>query len=407
MTYSSSTIPRIGGRSPEIPDAITVPIARHHMAIADALRALAIVLVVLNHLFLFSHPIVGHRALRLGYLGVWGVNTFFLLSGFLLGKDYIRAILDARGFPDTKRFLARRFLRIYPLYAVAIAVSAVLVASFLRPVSAVAVLEHAFMLQGTIESAVFALNAPLWTMGIDAAFYLALPIFMGVIYVSTRTLSKRMKVRGLCGALVGVVIASFVYRYYESSHTVAVMGSFTALVVNVRTVLGMATAFALGIGIALAVQIVPRGRFNPQFYAALVGLGAVIGGAELLGRFEETSVRNWAGYLKLACLDPIAAVSAALILYGLLQGGIPAISRCARVPIMAPIAGLAYAVYLFHYPLLEVFDTRVLHGAAGPKSLVELALCAIVIVLPVAALAHRVVERPFLELKDRLRARLP
>lgn len=71
---------------------------------------------------------------------------------------------------------------------------------------------------------------------------------------------------------------------------------------------------------------------------------------------------------------------------------------------MSPTAALAYAVYLFHYLILEKFEARLLDGAAGPRSLRELALCCIVVVLPVAVGAHLVVEKPFLRLKDRQRS---
>jgi peptidoglycan/LPS O-acetylase OafA/YrhL len=403
LAYLLSPTSKSGDGPFQPPDVHLSPPDSHHITIADAMRATAILLVVVNHLFVFSHPIIGHRAIRLGYLGAWAVNTFFLLSGFLLGRDYIRAILDGRGFPNTGRFLARRFLRIYPLYAVAIVVSVILVISLLRPVSPAVIIEHVFMLQGAIETTVFALNAPLWTMGIDAAFYLMLPIFMGALFVATRTLSRRKKITLLGAALAGVVILSIAYRYYQSSHAVAELSSFPALVVNVRTIFGMATAFALGIAIALVLQVVPRARFASGFYAALVGLGAIIAVAELFARLEETKGHDTLGYLKLTFLDPIAAVSSALILYGLLQGGVPLISRLARIPLMGIAAGLAYAVYLFHYPILEAFDSRVLHGVGGVKSLLELALCCLLVVLPTAVVTHRFIENPCMKLKNRLR----
>jgi peptidoglycan/LPS O-acetylase OafA/YrhL len=395
---------------PRIPGPrMAITVTRHHLVIADTMRAVAIFVVVVNHLFLFSHPIIDHRPIRLGYLGVWGVNAFFLLSGFLLGNDYIAAILSGSSLPNMGTFLARRFLRIYPLYGVAIAFSVLIVSAFLHPVSTGTIAQHIFMLQGTVESAVFALNAPLWTMGIDAAFYLALPVYMAALFTIGHARTRRFKVTQIVVSLSLLIILSLSFRYYQAVHFTAVMSSFAALVVNIRTVLGMATAFALGIAISLTTQVVARERFPRSFYGALVGIGVLVAVVELLLRLEEATQRSTVGYLKLTLLDPIAAVSAALILFGLLQGGVPFVSRLSRLPFMAAFAALAYAVYLFHYPILDAFDARVLHGASGPTSLIELAACCIVVVLPIAFAAHLVIEKPFLKLKDRLRnpARIP
>ncbi len=103
---------------------------RHlHLAYADALRASAIFVVVLHHLVYLTRPAIGnHRAFEFGYLGVWGVNCFFVLSGYLLGRPYLAMLFDPkRPIPSTRLFYYRRFLRIYPLYAVAILFSLVAV----------------------------------------------------------------------------------------------------------------------------------------------------------------------------------------------------------------------------------------------------------------------------------------
>jgi peptidoglycan/LPS O-acetylase OafA/YrhL len=388
-------------------DTVATPPPTYHMAMADALRAFAILAVVFHHVLMFARIGVGGRVLNFGFLGVWGIAVFFVLSGFLLGKEFLRSILDDKPFPSVRAFLARRFLRIYPLYAVCIAASAVFAAFFLQPVPATVILQYAFMVQGTSAYAISALNGPLWTMGVDAAFYLVLPLFMGAVYTATRNRSRSAKIAIIAAALGAVALVSIVYRFYESARHPEVLGDFATAVVDVRNAFGMATAFAIGIGIAVATLVMPRERFTARAYAAMVVAGCAIAAAVPLAfRPGATDAADLRAITRMALIDPIAAISAGLIFYGLIQGGVPFLTRVARAEIVSSVAALSYAIYLFHFPVLEAFEQRILHDANGFGTFFALVACGIVVVLPVALLTHRFVEQPFLTIKDRLRPRV-
>jgi len=96
-------------------------------AYLDFLRALAIISVVFVHsgVFLDDHltGLGAHLpalARRFTDLGSCGVQLFFLISGWLLEKLY------GKGNWQPKRYLARRFARIYPLWVLFLALSFVL-----------------------------------------------------------------------------------------------------------------------------------------------------------------------------------------------------------------------------------------------------------------------------------------
>jgi len=97
----------------------------------DALRALAIILVLLTHLgstINSWNADVGRSSLIyfLAHAGWIGVPLFFVLSGFLIGHMLQREDL-ATGKVDLLRFLTRRGLKIYPpFYVVVFAYSAYL-----------------------------------------------------------------------------------------------------------------------------------------------------------------------------------------------------------------------------------------------------------------------------------------
>jgi len=95
---------------------------RQHLPGLDGLRGVAILAVLCHHLVMPNYP-VGIPAGMAGVvikcfyrffdIGWWGVDLFFVLSGFLITG----ILLDSKGGAHYfGNFYARRFLRIFPLY---------------------------------------------------------------------------------------------------------------------------------------------------------------------------------------------------------------------------------------------------------------------------------------------------
>ena len=80
----------------------------------DGWRGVACLAVVAQHSHL--QPRVGEWPL----LGNLGVHLFFILSGYLIGKPYLRALLRGERLPGIGGFYMRRLLRIYPPYLVSL-----------------------------------------------------------------------------------------------------------------------------------------------------------------------------------------------------------------------------------------------------------------------------------------------
>ena len=139
------------------------------------------------------------------------------------------------------------------MYALAIiGASAVLFAFSGVPPSAPDVLTHLFLLHGFFTQYVYSIDSPLWTMGIDAGFYLVLPIVALALRPFLQGKPRGMRVRAIVLALACLIVASVSYRFIQCSAHPEALYDYPAATVYVRNLFGMVTAFALGLFIALA-----------------------------------------------------------------------------------------------------------------------------------------------------------
>src|SRR6185436_19983909 len=96
--------------------AVVTDLPRAHYVQLDGLRGLAILMVMVYHFCLTLPGFQTHGSwpwLSFAQAGWMGVDLFFVLSGFLITN----ILIETRSGPHYFRnFLARRFLRIWPLY---------------------------------------------------------------------------------------------------------------------------------------------------------------------------------------------------------------------------------------------------------------------------------------------------
>jgi len=137
----------------------------------DLVRAMAIAAVLVCH----SLVILPTESARLGavlsYLGETGVNLFFALSGFLIGRIALRRV---HGIRDAGHFWMRRWFRTLPLgFAVA------LVLALLLHTSALNLLSVLTFSRGLVRDALDSSFLPhYWSLMIEEWAYLLLPLLL-------------------------------------------------------------------------------------------------------------------------------------------------------------------------------------------------------------------------------------
>jgi peptidoglycan/LPS O-acetylase OafA/YrhL len=139
-----------------------------HLAALDALRGIAIILVITGH-YLPDRVVGGTAGEILRPWAIGGVTLFFLLSGFLIGRNLSRG-MSVIGYG------LRRVFRIVPAYWVSIAILVALHRLLLGEAefgNARDTLFNVLLLQDVGRTPYF--NVAFWTLLIEAKFYVLAP----------------------------------------------------------------------------------------------------------------------------------------------------------------------------------------------------------------------------------------
>lgn len=363
---------------------------------ADLARVIGIGLVVLNHIGLlgFAGSRGGLKIERISdYFGVLGVAFLFILSGYLLVKPFLRALLAGTKLPDVGTFYLKRLLRIYPLYA--FATIAIVIFECITKVGALpnlnAIATHAFLIQNFWPQYAETIEPPMWTMAVDAQFYLFLPLVASACAWAIGRFAPQRRFIAVAIVLASVAGIAVLARYMVMTIRPESAASFAQQIVYLKTLPEMGFSFSVGAAIALIELRFPNFRFSPYCLAA--GIVVAIGHALSRVGAHGASIHSHSYAFGFAFYDAFAAIAAGLIFVAL-----PRSSRFAANVTFA--AGISYAVYLFHYPILAYFSDVVLH--TSKFKVAELLIAFMLVVCPIAWAASNLVERPFLEMKTRL-----
>ena len=145
------------------------------------IRFFAAIYVILFHNigFFKDSPGFVFNFLKHGYVGV---SLFFVLSGFILTYNYIEAF--GENYLDNKKFWLARFLRLYPIYFISIIVSLPPFFYFLGKTlplypavfKGIAITTFTIpLLQSWITFFLGQLNAPGWSLSVEAFLYFTFP----------------------------------------------------------------------------------------------------------------------------------------------------------------------------------------------------------------------------------------
>ena len=343
----------------------------------DGLRALAALSVLLFHVWLFrpDRP-RGARAELLDHVlfeANLGLICFFVLSGFLLYRPFARAALRGHDRVSTSRYAVRRIARIVPAYYACLAGCLLLYAAadldkLIPPASDLPM--FALFAQNYSLETIMGINAVTWTLCVEAAFYVLLPLIgLAALRLAPRSPGRQ-----------AALLAAFVLLTLGWNLLVQQTGGGAVAGKALPAYLGH---FALGMLVALVVE---RGmRLGARRTAALVVAGVAI--VVLTAYWHETlalghPIRAIGGKLS-------AALGFALVIGAAAAGRGPAVSWLGNRA-LAAVGVVSYGLYLWHLPLILVGNQL----DAYPDALLPRLGVVLAIALMVAYLSWTLVERP-------------
>jgi len=384
----------------------------NRLPLVDSLRAIAALSVLLTHTAVAAgisgnpHSVLSPYAQRLDV----GVAIFFLISGLLLYRPFVKARLTGRRAPATGPYAWRRCLRIVPAYWLALTITVIWVGTSayeLGVFTPSGFPTYYLMLQTYRPSTLSGGLLQAWTLTIEVTFYAFLPVWAWLLR-RLPARSRRDALRCELLSLLVLVVISEVWKgvvlaAQNSPHQVVITPLLDALP-------AFLDQFALGMGLAvLSVWLELREgtpRWVARFDRAPI-LSWVFAAAAfyVVSRRIGISVRFFAPmgvwqYLGRQWL--YAAVALGLLLPAVIGDqtrGLP--RRILSWRVLGWLGLVSYGIYLWQTPVL----TQLQRWNFGAHSIVQPWLWwsagALAMSAAIAAASYYLMERPLLSLKDR------
>lgn len=292
----------------------------------------------------WPHPVFAF--IRGGYLAV---TTFFVLSGFVLARNYCSTPWTAG---NLLHYWTGRVARVYPVYVLSLTLVAPFIVADSAPSKAPLLAAHGLLLQGWLGAIPVNWNTPAWSLSCEIFFYGSFPLIAAALHPPTwrKTLAAAMAACLLTRALWALGVSDQIKPLIHLSD------------------------FLMGVAAACAFDLVCRGSRRPPgawLYLPACGLAAaLIARPELLPSGLDLNT----------ALRPLNA----LLLVGFALGGGLA-ARALSSPPVVYLGKSSYAMYILHVPLLW-WCLRWPSSVSAP-----LYLSAVVVI---SALVYRFVEEP-------------
>jgi peptidoglycan/LPS O-acetylase OafA/YrhL len=347
----------------------------------DVIRSLAIGLVVLGHGANFiPHPTTAGLAFWSG--GFFGVELFFVLSGFLIGGILLRTFERKPATPATIwRFWVRRWFRTLPNYFLFLVLATTLFRGWFH--EAAVDLRYFVFLQN------FAWRHPglmpeAWSLSVEEWFYVLFPLV--TLAGAWLPLQRRHS----------FLLTLILYLVVTTALRLAAAGEAASWDQDIRKVV-IHRLDSVGYGVAAAYLCYYAGAWADRHARSLLAAGVVLSGL-CAWRFSGFALSGGFDHFSKTWLFSLTSLGFALLLPWFRN------LRTRRTWLVRPVAHISlvsYSMYLIHFSLARPFVLQKL-----PELPWWLAYASYLLITGVVAtLVYNLFERPTTDLRDRFGAR--
>jgi peptidoglycan/LPS O-acetylase OafA/YrhL len=351
----------------------------------DSLRAIAALCIFAYHIAASQNAIGGTW---LGNLNV-GVPIFFVVSGFLLYRPFVARRVEGRPRAPVRRYAIRRVLRIVPAYWVALTLITIWLGLQSQVFTLHGVVTYYGFLQVYDTSTIAGGIGQAWTLSVEVAFYVLLPLW--AIAIS--------RVRSELWPVAALALAGIAWKLVVLATQFKAGNAFFPLLVAFPAWL---ETFAAGMALAVisvwatergwrprAMGIVERHAWLPWLVAALA--------------YTALCVRGWQGGTRAQVLvdyELKTVVALGLVLPAVI--GDPTRGWVRRVLAFPPLLWVGLVSYGFFLWHLAVITQLHRWGVDDDAGIPLFTLAALGGSLAIAAVSWYALERPALRLGRRL-----
>jgi peptidoglycan/LPS O-acetylase OafA/YrhL len=309
-------------------------------------------------------------AMNVGWLGV---TLFFVLSGFLIGKQLQERIITTRSI---LLFWNRRVSRIYPAYAFQLIVLVTLYFALGKQTidSIGSAAAHATLWFDLPPFKAPPINGVWWSLSVEMAFYISAPL----ILVLTRKLEKTLTATIILAITIGWRTA-IIHNYPSDDHTTNLS--------LLNSLPGSAFSFYCGFYVShIKTELSNRSRFA----LLIASMTALYASVALLVENLDT---YWKGGALLATWNSASSACIASAIY------------CLRKPswFSAPLTAtpclwagnLSYGIYLWHLPVLILSKEYIFKHSNTLLISAEALLFCIVATATLASTSYYLIEQKF------------
>lgn len=322
----------------------------------NSLRGLACIIVIIAHI-ISIHPTMAKYASGCGKIGVW---CFMVLSAYLLYRPYCSEKKEF-GLRDWGKFYIRRFVRIMPIYIVALIFS-YLIGFLALPEQ---IFSHMIGIQGI---------GHFWYMPVIMKFYLIMPIFLII----------KGKTRNIHNAIMLLVVFG----------VCSVLSPYTEYVENSTELRWYLPVFLMGMLLAIMIEEIKKKNYFGFVWLDGMAIVCIMVGLTFIPYMRET----------LLGIEPSNWLQNKYLIYGGLWSIIVLCISFGKVgkviltktKLLQFVGKISFELYLFHYPLLFMLAGKLQKTwMNGIVTIISSTLLAIVV--------HFLVEKPMQKINDRLK----